>query len=346
MASVVREQYMYSGKQLRIVQFGLVPENDALQYRRFKLKQYLEHKGHFVAYIDRTWLTLPKEALRKAIKMFSPDMFIFSDGKYSFDINEIKGLYTNVPVIYDCSDNWPDTIYPEPLYGLETREGIQKSEQTIVDCADLITCSAKGLVTLMKERYGRDALFIPNGIDTEVPSECSVFTPNRPAAAVVGCSSRKIDLDKLIELADANPDYDIHLFGVSRDSMIENAHKYDVLVARPNVQVQGYLPHAQLQDALSKCDVGIISFIDHPYCTRGMLPLKYFNYTLAGIPTAYWNCPECAEYPTAFNLAQHSLGEIAQMPVAREDYDHIIAKSNWKDKFELLMKEALNAKVW
>ncbi len=117
---------------------------------------------------------------------------------------------------------------------------------------------------------------------TELPAEVAAIPEPRIVYHGV-LSDFKIDFSLLLELARLRPDWQLVLIGTEREG------QSNPLVSRlrnlPNVHFLGYCSPDELPYYLRGMRVGLLPSLINAY-TRGMFPMKFYEYLAAGLPVA------------------------------------------------------------
>ena len=135
----------------------------------------------------------------------------------------------------------------------------------------------------------------------------------------------KVDINFLNELAEKNIDWDIKVFASGDKN--ENLSK--------KIIFHTFVTEDVLHEELCKCHVGLIPFVLNGY-TKGMLPLKLFNYANAHLPVLYSNCDNCRNFNFAFSTEKHSLDDLLNFSF---DFDSYLQEFDWNKKFEYMLEK-------
>lgn len=219
---------------------------------------------------------------------------------------------------------------------------LDRQHRRLMRHADVVTGVSPELVD--GQTIGRtDAVLVPNGCDFDHfstpqprPSELPV---GRPVIGFAGGVSDRLDVDLLVALADARPEW---LFAVVGEIVRP-------MPQRENLLLTGRRPYAELPAWLQAFDVGIVPYIED-LKNRHSHPLKALEYLAAGTPTV--------SVPIA---ALKQLGDVVHMASGRDAFiatlddvmDHpdsladcqIVARANsWSARvnvLESLVEEAM-----
>lgn len=265
-------------------------------YRRFKLRNFLAKRygAHFKSLVN--FNELKKDS-------HYPVLLIST----SLGWEAIAENCTYDLLVYDRTDNWG-----------ALSEDNREEEDKLIKKADIVFNSAQFLFedSKSKRKMYQQTYFIPNGCDVKEYKPVEKYP--YPTAAYIGKSTGKIDWEKIKEVS---KDYKVLLYGDFNQIPDDLGVK---------VEYRGYLDEYTLHEELCKCHVGLIPFTAGDW-TRGMLPLKLFHYANAHIPTLYWNCPECDNYPTIASSTE-------VLNPTDEDFDNVMATANWNAKFKVMQR--------
>ncbi len=182
--------------------------------------------------------------------------------------------------IFDAVDDWSK----HPIYHRQQKQ-LQQNYQTIAQTADLIFTVSEQLLSLFPQHP--HTYWIPNGVDrarfAQTGKPVSVALPPSPRVVYVGVVQERFDLDLLVALATARPQYHFCIVGwVWRSLDISRAKRL------PNVHFYGRLPSEDIPSILQACQVGIVPHRDDGLMAT-MNPLKIYEYLAAGLPVVAAN---------------------------------------------------------
>ena len=213
-------------------------------------------------------------------------------------------------VVYHCVDE----IEAQP--GMPAAE-MAAAEAQLLRAADFCFVTAEHL----RETRGRlnsNTHYFPNVADfehfsrallpeTRIPEDLARLP--RPRIGFVGAiSGYKLDLPLLRALAEARPDWSIVLIGkVGEGDPWTNV---DLLRDLPNVHLLGPRPYAELPAYMKGFDTAILPNALNTY-TRGMFPMKFFEYLAAGCPVVSTALPALREFRHVVHLADSHADFIA-----------------------------------
>ncbi|HEX5368930.1 MAG TPA: glycosyltransferase [Dehalococcoidia bacterium] len=169
--------------------------------------------------------------------------------------------------------------------------------------ADLVLCTAE---TLAQDRlaFNRNVHVVPNGADVRpacgslgastTPADIAALP--RPVIGFSGIVDFRFDAELVADLARRRPDWSFALAGGSApaDDASSDA-AWGELAGLPNVHALGWKPRDELPEYQRAMDVCLIPFRRNQF-TRGVLPLKFFEYLAAGRPVVSTNLEELTRF--------------------------------------------------
>jgi glycosyltransferase involved in cell wall biosynthesis len=216
----------------------------------------------------------------------------------------ISDFYKDHPTclkIYYCVDDFAQ--FP----GVNTRL-ITRMENELIELSDVVLYTAE----FLKKKFDADktrAHYFPHGVD------CDHFTRandrqdrphhKRPVIGFFGYLSQWVDLDLILAIAAAKPDWEIRLVGGTDQNI-------DVLSGHANISLTGAVRYDQLPRVASEFDVGIIPFKINEL-TKAVNPLKYLEYMALGLPVVSTPLPELVKFGSNVYLADQPSQFIAMI---------------------------------
>ncbi|MCC7360932.1 MAG: glycosyltransferase [Anaerolineales bacterium] len=198
-------------------------------------------------------------------------------------------------LVYQCIDE--HSAYP----GAPTHS-VAELEQALMRRADIVITSSNTLYE-DRRRLHPQVVCLPNVADaphfsralrpeTQVPDEISRLP--KPIAGFIGnVSSFKVDFGLLAGLARRNPEWTFVLIG--EVGIGEAQTDLAQLRALPNIILTGPRPYAELPAYLKGFDVCLIPFQLNAL-TRGVFPMKFFEYFASGKPVVATPLPTLQDY--------------------------------------------------
>lgn len=248
---------------------------------------------------------LNRAALAAAFRLWSawlrlrPDM-LWTYNPMTTRLFSTKGFGV---VVYHCVDE----IKAQP--GMPASE-IGDAEAELLTQSDYCFVTAEHLLET-RQRLNRNTYYFPNVADFEhfaKARDAAVQVPEdlarlpRPRIGFVGAiSGYKLDLRLIRRLAESHPEWSIVLIG----KVGEGDPWTDIGALRglPNVHLLGPRAYAELPAYLKGFDTAILPNAINDY-TRGMFPMKFFEYLAAGAPVVSTALPALRAYAHVATLAE------------------------------------------
>jgi glycosyltransferase involved in cell wall biosynthesis len=237
-------------------------------------------------------------------------------------------------VVYHCVDD----IAAQP--GVDA-DSFRASEARFAARADLVLASAPSLAARMRE-LSDNVVDAPNVADTVAFSTALEPGPIDPAMAALPAPriaftgaivATKLDVDLLVGLARARPDWSIALVGPI--GLGDPGTDVSPLRREPNIHLLGGRTHEALPAVLRGADAGIIPYASNRL-TASIFPMKVYEYLAAGLPvvstplpslagvTEITTAPDAAAFATALD---HALTQ--NTPEERAARSHAAAAHSW-----------------
>jgi Glycosyl transferases group 1 len=250
-------------------------------------------------------------------------------------------------LLYDCVDEY--SAFPEFR---NCKAWISEQERRLCQAADVVSCTAPALYeTKQHLAPGRthfvhnvgDAAHFGKAMEPElvVPSDVSGLP--RPVIGFIGAvSDYKLNLDWLLELADARPGYSIVLIGPT--GIADPSTDVGRLQRKPNVHLLGHRAYETLPGYVKGFDVAVIPYRLNEY-TRSVFPIKFFEMLATGRPLVisplpaveqYWGAARVADSAAAFIAACDDAvsADTEQAKQARLD---LAAQNSWDSRVKKLL---------
>jgi len=205
-------------------------------------------------------------------------------------------------LVYHCVDNLAD--YP----GVDA-DAFTAAERLLVRQADIVIASSTALVDHLRSLGADDVVYWPN------PADCASFAAvaedprrERRVAGFVGAiDTHKLDADLVAVVADRLPDWRIELVGPGELGR----------AMPPNVLSRGYVGRDELPDVVAGFSVGIIPYALTSY-SRGVFPMKVFEYLAAGLPVVSTPLPSLVGQVDHVSFASDADGFARSIATAHE----------------------------
>lgn len=200
--------------------------------------------------------------------------------------------FDNPAVVYDVLDDL--SIYDADEMDLPAERTVRHHHGGLITRADVVTVSNSEL--FQKHQMERtDLVLLENGVDLDLfDPEGDVFgsLPDKPIVGYHGAISLWFDFELVEALARTRPDLSVLLVGPVDDRVAEHS---DQLARLPNLHL---FPQQSVEDIVKFVrgfDVGIIPFRVNEM-TRGVTPLKMYEYLAMGVPCVATPLPACVAH--------------------------------------------------
>jgi glycosyltransferase involved in cell wall biosynthesis len=213
----------------------------------------------------------------------------------------VIGCYDEICSVYHCIDEY--------TVGTSGRKKavIASLEKNILEKADAVF--ANSLITWEnKKKIAPQALRFPSGANVEHFAQTQNATPHpqvihspKPVLMYAGSINEKIDIQLLIHLAKAQPNWSIVLIGqIYLGVDLDSINQLKIL---PNVQFVGNQPFDQLPNWFAAADVCLLPYVAGE-ATLYRSPLKLYEYLATGRPIISTFHPEVDELADFVAIAQ------------------------------------------
>lgn len=227
------------------------------------IPRFLGHRINRLPYgVKPQTRMIAKQILESAAKLQLKDpLFIYPHGDLFVPLcREFKRR--GFPLIHGCFD------YPEP------------GQERHIELSDLTLTLSKTICHQLKAKYPMKIALIPevrwiessNGrtCDSGPPADISAIP--RPRLGYIGAVSNRLNLPALEGMLTAHPEWHFVHFGQPK------------CLALPNVHAIAWRDPVELQHLISQLDVGLMPYDCHSNKNFHCMPLKVFDYFLAGLP--------------------------------------------------------------
>jgi glycosyltransferase involved in cell wall biosynthesis len=261
---------------------------------------------------------------------------------HPFMLDVIEDMKTG-PVLYHCVDD----LAAVPGVDAAT---FRAAEAKLLKCADVVFATAPALAEHCKQ-HNPNTHFLPNVVDAEhfgkalepgpIPSDLAEIPEPRLCYHGV-LSDFKIDFQLLLDAARQKPEWSWVFIGEEREG--QKSPLVAELRTLPNVYFLGYRPYDVLPDYLRGMQIGLLPSLINDY-TRGMFPMKYFEYLASGIPVvstplsfsaSVGSGVLVAEEPSAFVDAIDR--QIAGGRIDGCDVAHIVGNNTWRGRLSSMLR--------
>jgi glycosyltransferase involved in cell wall biosynthesis len=251
-------------------------------------------------------------------------------------------------VVYDCVDEY--SAFPE-FKGAEA--WISGRERDLCRIAGVVTCTAPALYETKRLLAPGRTHLVHNVGDFEhfqKASDAATQVPvdlascSRPIVGFIGAvSDYKLNLDWLLELARAKPEWTVVVIGPT--GVADPGTDVARLAAMPNVRLMGHRSYATLPSYLKGFDVAVIPYRINDY-TRAVFPIKFFEFLASGKPVVisalpavqtYWDATLVAETAEDF-VTKCALAIEHDSPPARDRRLQLARENSWPERVRKLLE--------
>lgn len=189
-------------------------------------------------------------------------------------------------LLYDCADEhtaFPGLIKKETVAGME-RELFAKAGVALTSAGELWQKKKAQAPGLLLAPNGADVLHFQQALKPELMVPPELASLPRPVLGYVGAVSNWLDQRLLADAAGARPHWSWVLIGPVDTDVAP-------LKSLPNVHLLGRKNYSELPAYLKGMDVALIPFAINEL-TRGVNPVKLYEYLAAGKPVVSADLPE------------------------------------------------------
>lgn len=238
--------------------------------------------------------------------------------------------------VYDVIDDW------EEFSKCGQAEWYRKEvERRVANIVDINVATAYGLRTKIKQDIVEEKPYyvITNGVDpnrmkrAERDSKYN-YSKGRLQIGYFGhLTDAWFDWDMLKSIARKQREWTFHIIGYGAPEHLELSD---------NIILYGKKPPEELPKFAAYWDVAIIPFVNNEL-TRGVNPIKVFEYLQLRLPVVASDMPEITEYPYV-TLAigeerfQQAIIEAAGIKIEDERVQRFIEENTWENKCKELLK--------
>ncbi|MCB1153994.1 MAG: glycosyltransferase [Deltaproteobacteria bacterium] len=242
-------------------------------------------------------------------------------------------LYPFSVSLYDCVDEYSAM----PGAWMAATKGMERALLKNVDC---VTTTARTLFE-DKKAYNNNTHFVPNVADFEhfhktmtAKADPAIEAMPRPVVGFVGALNYKLDDELIDKIANARPDWHFVFVGPDRGFGVERFRQ------RHNLHFLGRRHIEDLPTVMAAMDVCWIPYRLDRY-TRGVLPMKFYEYLASGRPVVATRLPELEAFEEHIGLAQSVESFVTAIeeqrakkndPTAREARIALARENSWEKR--------------
>ena len=227
------------------------------------------------------------------------------------------------------------------------RKILEGTENYLLEKSQIITASSSSLAEISEKRCNKKVVYLSNGVDYKnfnKPYSNTNFPREGNYKATIGFSGSlknrdllKIDIKLISYLAERKSEWKFVLIGPT-DKILET--RLQKLNQKTNVDFIGYVKPTNLARYIKKFDVAILPYLENDF-TKGIVPLKLYEYIAAGIPVVAANLPsveklakETSLYKVAGSYSEYlmEIQNVLSTPITdgqRSKYKQIAKEFDW-----------------
>lgn len=262
------------------------------------LPQFLGHRLNHVPYGAAPQAKMiARQILENASKLqLKSPLFIYPHGDFFVPLSrEFKRR--GFSLVHECFD------YPEP------------GQERHIELSDVTLTLSRTIFHQLKAKYGMKIAMIPEvrWLELTTTQEPASAPPPdlsaipRPRLGYIGAASNRLNLQALEGVLKARPDWHFIHFGQPK------------CLPLPNVHVIGWRDPTKLGNVISHLDVGLMPYDCHSNKNFHCMPLKVFDYFLAGIPVVSTPIVNLWEYSDLIYFGDDSCELIRAIEIALKE---------------------------
>jgi glycosyltransferase involved in cell wall biosynthesis len=205
------------------------------------------------------------------------------------------GIAGSDTLVYYCVDDF--TAWP----GVD-HQAAQTLEYELLNRCNLVVATSDRLVETRRCSHGPTEL-LAHGVDVSHLGRASDTSTvalegikrNKPVLGYLGLLDARLDVDLVVAVARARPDWDVVLVGPSDATP-------DARLSLPNIRRVGAVAYERVPEALAAFDVAMLPYVRNEL-TRSINPLKLREYLASGKPVVATSLPEVARFSPEIHVA-------------------------------------------
>lgn len=287
------------------------------------------HRHPVLSWVNRHLLQLAIKRSASQQSFDTPLIWTY----HPFMLDAIEGV-SQGKLLYHCVDDLA------AVPGVDAK-AFRAAEAQLLQRADVVFATAPSLAEYCST-LNPNTHFLPNVVDVEHFGKALQPGPIPPDLAAIPeprlcyhgvLSDFKIDFKLLLDCARAKPEWSWVFIGEEREGQ-KNTLVAE-LKALSNVHFLGYKHYVVLPDYLRGMQLGLLPSLINEY-TRGMFPMKYFEYIASGIrvvssPISFTGTC-CEGLVTAHDLQDFTAAIINQLEcgqLAADEVQAIVGENTW-----------------
>ena len=284
------------GQKRAIVYLPTWARWDAMRQRPQYLLAAFAAAGHDVYFVD------PRETrprMSAGVSIVPSLKYVPGSGVILYvhfaPVRTMFDAFDGAVIVYDILDDL--SIYDADEAGLAPRRKVASHHPLVMDEADIVLVSNSVLYDRHRSERG-DLILVENGVDIDrftpdaaVPDRTA--SSGGPVIGYHGAVAPWFDFDLVAEVAALRPDWRLVLVGPVDPRCTREAAALD---EHPNVELVGEVSSDDVPERVRSMDVGMVPFAVTDM-TRGVTPLKMYEYMACSVPVVATELPACVSNP-------------------------------------------------
>lgn len=242
-------------------------------------------------------------------------------------------------------------IDDEYSFNPEADVPISKEEEKVIRSVDAVFIHSKTMMR-KKGQINPRTHYVPNGVDFDLYADAISAGSSEPAdlqsiphprIGYIGHIKRHIDLELLLKISEARPDWAVVLVGPVREDHAQIRPSLERLRGQSNVHFLGGKAASDLPFYAIGFDAAIMPYMVTPY-TRYIYPMKMHEYLAAGKPVVSTDLENIREFADVVSFADSSdewINEIARelhgdSESRRRDRMEVARVNQWSERVRVI----------
>lgn len=258
--------------------------------------------------------------------------------------------FTRSLIVYDCVDDY--ATFPEYTKNKKLKKWITDQEKQLCQYSDIIFTTSSYLFDIKHSQYPEKSYYVHNVGDYDHFSlvQSDKCTSVKKVSNIKGkkicfvgaISDYKVRIDWIYDSAKINPEFNYILIGPI--GLSDKNTDVSILKSLPNVYFFGKIDYSLLPSFLKSIDVCIIPYKVDGH-TKGVFPIKFFEFLATGKPVVISNLPSLKEYYKFVFVAKNKneFSECINKAIVegshmREKRIQLAKKNKWNHRIEHQLK--------
>lgn len=190
-------------------------------------------------------------------------------------------------------------------------DALERRQERLLRSAHLIIGSSAVIAEALRSAGSRPVFTVPNGVDFASFAGASrhgrepqdIAGIPHPRIGHIGRLNAKVDIELIVALARANPQWHFVLVGPLVDLGPRDAALYVQSREIANVHLLGMKSLDELPHYMHALDVGLLAYRSRGLWTAGIYPLKLHEYLACGLPIVSTDIPAVRQFSEVVRIA-------------------------------------------